>query len=144
MEFAERAVRDLAPTASPWDELVGPFLRTEGLQARLGITRQAIAAKVARRRPLRMITSDGQHLYPLWQFGGDRLMDGLGKALDPGRCWSAPAGREVGAASFDARVELDVFSSIHPGAGTPRGGAENMTNGRRAPGARRPSRGGFL
>lgn len=75
--FAERAVQATAPEASPWDELVGPFLRSDGVQARLGISRQAVAAKAARRRLLRTITADGEHLYPLWQFDGDRLVDGL-------------------------------------------------------------------
>lgn len=75
--FAARAVRATAPEASPWDELVGPFLRSDGVQARLGISRQAVAAKAARRRLLRTITTDGEHLYPLWQFDGGQLVDGL-------------------------------------------------------------------
>lgn len=79
--FAERAVHATAPEASPWDELVGPFLRSDGVQARLGISRQAVAAKAARRRLLRTITADGEHLYPLWQFDGDRLLDGLPEVL---------------------------------------------------------------
>lgn len=79
--FAERAVHATAPEASPWDDLVGPFLRSDGVQARLGISRQAVAAKAARRRLLRTITADGEHLYPLWQFDGDRLVDGLVEAL---------------------------------------------------------------
>ncbi len=66
-----------APEASPWDSLVGPFLRSDGVRARLGISRQAVAAKAARRRLLRTITADSEHLYPLWQFDGDRLVDGL-------------------------------------------------------------------
>ena len=79
--FAERAVHATAPEASPWDELVGPFLRSDGVQARLQISRQAVAAKAARRRLLRTITVDGEHLYPLWQFDGDRLVDGLVEVL---------------------------------------------------------------
>jgi hypothetical protein len=79
--FALRAVQASAPTASPWDELVGPFLRSDGVQARLGISRQAVAAKAARRRLLRTITSDGEHLYPLWQFDGDRLAAGLTEVI---------------------------------------------------------------
>jgi len=79
--FAVRAVLATAPEASPWDELVGPFVRTEGVQARLGITRQAVAAKAARRRLLRTITSDGEHLYPLWQFDDNRLIEGLDEVL---------------------------------------------------------------
>lgn len=79
--FAERAVQATAPEASQWDELVGPFLRSDGVQARLQISRQAVAAKAARRRLLRTITVDGEHLYPLWQFVGDRLVDGLAEVL---------------------------------------------------------------
>lgn len=79
--FAERAVLASAPVPSRWDELVGPFLRSEGVQARLKISRQAVAAKAARRRLLRTITVDGEHLYPLWQFDGDQLVAGLAEVL---------------------------------------------------------------
>lgn len=79
--FAERAVHASAPLASPWDDLVGPFLRSEGVQARLKISRQAVAAKAARRRLLRTVTVDGEHLYPLWQFDGDKLVTGLAELL---------------------------------------------------------------
>lgn len=79
--FAERALRASAPVASPWDDLVGPFVRSDGVRARLGITRQAVAAKAGRRRLLRTITADGEHLYPIWQFDGDRLVDGLADVL---------------------------------------------------------------
>ncbi len=79
--FAERAIEASAPLPSPWDELVGPFLRSEGVQARLGISRQAVAAKAARRRLLRTITADGEHLYPLWQFDRRGLVPGLAEIL---------------------------------------------------------------
>jgi hypothetical protein len=79
--FAERAVHASAPVASPWDDLVGPFLRSEGVRARLQISRQAVAAKAARRRLLRTVTIDGEHLYPLWQFDGDHLVTGLAEML---------------------------------------------------------------
>ncbi|MEJ7583208.1 MAG: hypothetical protein WKF43_03795 [Acidimicrobiales bacterium] len=79
--FAERAVQASAPLASPWDELVGPFLRSEGVQARLGISRQAVAAKSGRRRLLRTITADGEHLYPMWQFDRGGLVPGLAEIL---------------------------------------------------------------
>ncbi len=79
--FAERAVEASAPLPSPWDELVGPFLRSHGVQARLGITRQAVAAKAVRRRLLRTITADGEHLYPLWQFDRGGLIPGLAEIL---------------------------------------------------------------
>lgn len=80
-DFAARAVRATAPLPSPWDELAGPFTASDGVQARLGITRQAVAAKAARRRLLRVITADGLHLYPLWQFEGNRVVTGLPEVL---------------------------------------------------------------
>jgi hypothetical protein len=80
-EFAERAVHALAPLPSPWDELAGPFVLSDGVQARLGITRQAVASKAARRRLLRVVTSDGVHLYPLWQFAGGGVVRGLPEVL---------------------------------------------------------------
>lgn len=79
--FGERAVVAQAPLPSPWDDLVGPFLRSSGVEARLGITRQAVAARAARRSLLRVITADGVHLYPAWQFGGGHLLAGLGEVL---------------------------------------------------------------
>lgn len=79
--FAQRAVRATAPVASPWDELVGPFTRSDGVQRRLRISRQAVASKAARRRLLRVITAEGEHLYPIWQFDGTRLVAGLAEVL---------------------------------------------------------------
>jgi hypothetical protein len=79
--LAERALAGQAPVPSPWDELVGPFFRSEGVQARLGISRQAVAAKAARRRLLRVFTSDGVALFPAWQFDGPQLIPGLGEVL---------------------------------------------------------------
>ncbi len=75
--FGERAVLALAPVPSPWDDLVGPFLRSQGVEARLGITRQGVAARAARRRLLRVITADGVHLYPAWQFEDRGFVPGL-------------------------------------------------------------------
>jgi hypothetical protein len=80
-EYARRAVHATAPVPSEWDELAGPFLMSEGVQARLGISRQAVAAKAARRRLLRVITSDGVHLYPFWQFADTGVLAGLPEVL---------------------------------------------------------------
>jgi hypothetical protein len=80
-DFADRAVQAAAPLSSPWDELVGPFVRSDGVQARLGISRQAVAAKAARRRLLRVITTDDVHLYPVWQFAGSAMLPGLADVL---------------------------------------------------------------
>ncbi len=117
--FAERAVHAISPLASLWDDLVGPFLRSEGVQARLNITRQAVAAKAARRRLLRTVTADREHLYPLWQFDGDQLVTGLAEtlALFPERAvdgwtlaaWLRAPDPDLGEAPFDvlARREVD-------------------------------------
>jgi hypothetical protein len=112
--FAVRAVQASAPVASPWDDLSGPFLRSEGVQARLRISRQAVAAKAARRRLLRTITSDGEHLYPLWQFDGDRLVPGLAEVISlfPERvvdgwtlsAWLRTTDPELGDTPFDVLV----------------------------------------
>lgn len=80
-ELADRALLAQAPLASPWDELIGPFLRSEGVQARLGISRQAVAAKAARRRLLRVFTSDGIALFPAWQFIDGSVVSGLASIL---------------------------------------------------------------
>lgn len=110
--FAERAIHGAAPLASPWDDLVGPFLRSEGVQARLKITRQAVAAKAARRRLLRTITEDGEHVYPLWQFDRGRVVEGLPEilALFPERAvdgwtlaaWLRTPDPDLGEAPLDA------------------------------------------
>lgn len=122
--FAARAVQASAPVASPWDELVGPFLRSDGVQARLGITRQAVSAKAARRRLLRTITVDGEHLYPLWQFDGDRVVTGLGEVLalfpEPAvdgwtlAAWLRTPDPDLGEAPFDAllRGEGDLVRAV--------------------------------
>lgn len=122
--FAERAVQASAPVASPWDELVGPFVRSQGVQARLNISRQAVAAKAARRRLLRTITVDGEHLYPLWQFDGDQLVLGLvevislfpEKAVDGWTlaAWLRSPDPDLSEAPFDvlARGELDRVRAV--------------------------------
>jgi hypothetical protein len=118
-EFAARAVRATAPVPSPWDELVGPFTLSDGVQARLGITRQAVAAKASRRRLLRVISADGVHLYPLWQFEGSGVVADLPEVLalfpeDAVDGWTLAAwlrtpDPELGESPFDAlaRGETD-------------------------------------
>jgi hypothetical protein len=80
-KLADRALDATVPEPSPWNELVGPFTRTEGVQARLNISRQAVASKAARRRLLRVITADDVHLYPVWQFAGHGVVRGLPDVL---------------------------------------------------------------
>ena len=107
---------------SPWDELIGPFTKTDGVQARLGITRQAVAAKATRRRLLRVITTDGQHLYPLWQFDEKKELDGLLDvlALFPEDAvdgwtlagWLRTTNPELGESPYDALVRGDVAKAM--------------------------------
>lgn len=80
--YATRAVASSVPEPSPWNELVGPFTRTEGAMARLGgITRQAVASKAKRSRLLRLATSDGVYVFPVWQFVGGGVLEGLPEIL---------------------------------------------------------------
>lgn len=123
--FAGRAVHAVAPAASPWDDLVGPFVRADGVRARLKITRQAVAAKASRRRLLRVITVEGEHLYPLWQFDGlPRLKPGLVDVLvlfpEPVvdgwtlAVWLRTPDPELGEVPFDLieRGELDRVRAV--------------------------------
>ena len=113
--LADRALAAQAPVLSPWDELIGPFLRSEGVQARLGISRQAVAAKAARRRLLRVFTSDGGALFPLWQFEDGSVVAGLPEILSlfPERTvdgwtlagWLRTEDPELGAVPLEALVQ---------------------------------------
>ena len=114
-ELADRALAAQAPVTSPWDDLIGPFLRSEGVQARLGISRQAVAAKAARRRLLRVFTSDGVALFPLWQFDEGAVLPGLAEiiSLFPERIvdgwtlagWLRTEDPELGAVPLEALVQ---------------------------------------
>lgn len=58
-----------------WNDAVGPFLDTRGVQAVLGgPSRQAVAERVKRRRLLALRTTGGpgraRRVYPAWQFDG--------------------------------------------------------------------------
>jgi hypothetical protein len=133
-EFAERAVHTLVPVPSPWDAIAGPFVQTEGVQARLGISRQAVAAKAARRRLLRVVTADDVHLYPLWQFEGTGLVHGLPDvlALFPEQAvdgwtlaaWLRTPEPELGEAPLDllARGEVETVLTVARSAATALGG----------------------
>jgi hypothetical protein len=114
-DLADRALAAQAPVVSPWDELVGPFVRSEGVQARLGISRQAVAAKAARRRLLRVFTSDGVALFPVWQFDDGSVVPGLAEiiSLFPERVvdgwtlagWLRTEDPELGAVPFEALAQ---------------------------------------
>jgi hypothetical protein len=120
--FGERAVAAQAPAPSPWDDLVGPFLRCEGVEARLGVTRQAVAARAARRRLLRVVTADGVHLYPTWQFADGGVVPGLDDVLSlfaedavdgwTLAGWLRTPDPELGAAPLEALQRGDVAAVL--------------------------------
>ena len=80
---AEVAQRMLAavPSVSAWDEQLGPFYDTAGLTRYLGVSKQALADRVKRRRLLAMTTADGKTVYPARQFDGRDLVRGFADIL---------------------------------------------------------------
>lgn len=100
----------LVPLVQPRNEmadLVGPFYDTAGMRALLNTTRQAIHDRTARGTLLGVQTSEGQWIYPTFQFDGDQprrdLTETL-KALRGGPRWSVAvwlrtADDELGASS---------------------------------------------
>ena len=79
-QMADRMLA-VVPVAHPWDEQIGPFYDTPGLTAMLGITRQAVADRVRRRRLLAVSTQDRRLLYPVLQFDGPTVLAGLPDVL---------------------------------------------------------------
>lgn len=73
------------------DQQVGVFWASAAVQARLGVSRQRVSAKVKSRQILRVTTSDGVSLYPEFQFAGSAVVPGFGEALralgDGGTAW---------------------------------------------------------
>ena len=78
---SEPVVQALTPASSPWDDIAGPFLLIEGVQARLGISRGAVTLQAQERQLLRVVTSDAVELYPAWQFHGGAVVEGLSQVL---------------------------------------------------------------
>lgn len=114
-------MREDGPT-SPWDEVVGPFTLAQGVQARCGLTPDAVEAMASQRRLLRVTTRDGLDLYPLWQFDGARLVRGLSDvlALVPETsvdgwtlaAWLRTPEPELGEAPLDALVRGHVHQVL--------------------------------
>ena len=69
------------PRRSPWDAAVGPFYTTEQLMRLYKVSRQAISDRLRRHTLLGLRTSDGQVLYPVFQFRGREVINGLSKIL---------------------------------------------------------------
>lgn len=70
------------PRRSPWDKVVGPFYTTDQLTQLYKVSRQAISDRVRRHTLLGLRTSDGQVLYPVFQFRGREVIDGLSRVLN--------------------------------------------------------------
>lgn len=62
------AMAAVLPLGHVYDEISGPFYDTAGLTRWLGISRQALHQKVARRAVLACPLADGGNVYPAWQF----------------------------------------------------------------------------
>jgi hypothetical protein len=80
--FAERMLASV-PEPSPWSDVVGPVYSTRGVARVLGgISRQAVAERRSRRRLFGVRTSDGEWVYPAWQFdSANRIVTGLPAVL---------------------------------------------------------------
>lgn len=75
-ELADRMVASI-PQRSPWDEILGPFYTTQRIQQLLGITRQAVTKRVQSGSLVRVMTSEGTALFPVFQIQGGRPLAGL-------------------------------------------------------------------
>jgi hypothetical protein len=80
-EQAAAAMLQPLPAArvkSPVNDVIGPFFTTSSLMALRGVTRAAISLSAAKGDILRLWTSDGQPVYPAFQFGPHgELLPGL-------------------------------------------------------------------
>ena len=120
----ERPLEDLVammaapiPDVSLWDDAVGPFYSTRGVGELLGVTRQALAQQRQRHRILSVETSDGQILYPTFQFDRQRrVLPGLASILAqavgaPISDWTfASFLRSAGLPELDGRSIVDHLS----------------------------------
>ena len=69
------------PIANPWPEIVGPCYTSGSLQRELGVSRAALSKAVSDGRLLRLMTSDGQYVYPAFQVVDGALVRGLREVL---------------------------------------------------------------
>ncbi|PFG20151.1 hypothetical protein [Serinibacter salmoneus] len=66
------------PTHHAYDELIGPFLSSQGARTLLGLeSRQALQHRVDVGSVLRARTDDGINVYPAFQFDGGRVHPAL-------------------------------------------------------------------
>lgn len=73
--------RQASGDGAEWDGLVGPFTSSDGVQVRLGVTRETVDAMTRDRRLLRVVSADGIDLYPLSQFDGNHILPSLPRVL---------------------------------------------------------------
>ncbi len=113
-ELANRMLAAV-PWAHPWDEQIGPFYDTAGLTLYLGVSKQALADRVARRRLLAVMV-DGRVLYPARQFAGRQLIPGLADTLAefrdvPVDGWAIAAWLTTPAAALTGATPLDWLTA---------------------------------
>jgi len=116
-ELANRMLAAV-PWAHPWDEQIGPFYDTAGLTGYLGVSKQALADRVARRRLL-AVSVDGRVLYPARQFEGRQLIPGLADTLTefrdiPVDGWVIAAWLTTPAAALDDTTPLAWLKERRP------------------------------
>jgi hypothetical protein len=110
-QMADRMLA-VVPVAHPWHEQIGPFYDTAGLTKLLGITRQAVADRVRRRRLLAVSTRDKRLLYPILQFDGPNVLAGLPDVLmaftdTTVDGWAVAAWLTTPAAALGSRTPID-------------------------------------
>lgn len=116
-ELANRMLAAV-PWAHPWNEQIGPFYDTAGLTRYLGVSKQALADRVARRRLL-AVTVDGRVLYPARQFSGRQLIPNLADTLAefrdvPVDGWAIAAWLTTPAAALDGATPLEWLTGSRP------------------------------
>jgi hypothetical protein len=109
-----------------WNDAVGPFLDTRGVQALLGgPSRQAVAERVGRRRLLALRTAGApgraRRVYPAWQFDGatpkllPRVLEAVG--YDPDELthgWHVAAWLSTPDKDLDGLRPRDLLAADHP------------------------------
>lgn len=77
-----RAATDALPDVDDPTHALGPYYDLAGLKRRLGVSRQAIHARIERNTLLGVEADDGSRLYPTWQFDSDmKVLSGLPAVL---------------------------------------------------------------
>lgn len=82
--MAREAAQRVLDTAATWVEHLGGFYDTDGVRTLLSRDGTAISRQAVHKRRglLALTTGNGQVVYPLFQFDGQRLVPGLGAVLE--------------------------------------------------------------